>query len=68
MADRISALISALGVLPASFLLVYAVREHRAGSSVLWVVAGALLVLVACTTLVRDVRRLLAAPEGDRED
>lgn len=62
MTDRISALISAFGVIAVSLLLVGAVREYRAGSSVLWVVAGALMFLIACIALVRDVRRLRAGP------
>ncbi|MGW0703257.1 hypothetical protein ACWD0A_28900 [Streptomyces sp. NPDC002867] len=68
MTDRISALISAFGVLGVSLLLVGAVRDYRAGSSVLWVAAGALMFLLACITLVRDVRRLRAAPRGSGAD
>ncbi|RSS33463.1 hypothetical protein [Streptomyces sp. WAC08241] len=62
MTHRISALISALGVLTAVVLLVASVRDHLSGASVLWPVAGAVLFLSASYTLVRDVRRLRAGP------
>ncbi|MFF8378233.1 hypothetical protein ACF07V_19155 [Streptomyces sp. NPDC015661] len=58
MTHRISALISAFGVLASMMLLVLAVREYRSGASVLWLVAGALIFLSASYTLVRDARRL----------
>ena len=58
MAHRISALISAFGVVTGTVLLALAVREYRSGASALWVGAGALIVLSASCTLVRDVRRL----------
>ncbi|WP_392668022.1 hypothetical protein [Streptomyces sp. LN785] len=62
MTNRISALISAFGVLASTFLLVLAVREYRSGASALWLVAGAVLFLGALHTLVRDVWRLRAGP------
>ncbi|WP_251022761.1 hypothetical protein [Streptomyces sp. ISL-10] len=40
--DRISVLISAFGVLAGSVLLISAVREYQAGSSVLWAVGRGL--------------------------
>ncbi|MFJ8057710.1 hypothetical protein [Streptomyces sp. NPDC096142] len=55
---RISALISAFGVLAGVMLVVACVREYRTGASVLWLVAGAAIFLSALYTLVRDVRRL----------
>ncbi|MFI2436681.1 hypothetical protein [Streptomyces sp. NPDC018693] len=58
MTHRISALISAFGVLASVMLLVLAVPEYRSGASVLWLVAGAVIFLSASHTLVRDVRRL----------
>ncbi|MEV6182290.1 hypothetical protein [Streptomyces sp. NPDC052015] len=62
MTHRISALISAFGVLVSVMLLVLAVREYRSGTSVLWLVAGAVIFLIAWYTLVRDVRRLRTGP------
>ncbi|WP_331719741.1 hypothetical protein [Streptomyces virginiae] len=62
MNNRISALISAFGVLASVMLLVFAVREYRSGASVLWLVAGAVIFLGASYTLVRDARRLRAGP------
>ncbi|MET9724463.1 hypothetical protein [Streptomyces zaomyceticus] len=62
MTHRISALISAFGVLASVMLLVLAVREYRSGASVLWLVAGVVIFLSASYTLVRDVRRLRAGP------
>ncbi|MFE3942304.1 hypothetical protein ACFXPV_10565 [Streptomyces sp. NPDC059118] len=62
MTNRISALISSLGVLAGLLLLALAVREHRAGASALWIVAGAVILLGAVHTLVRDVRRLRTGP------
>ncbi|MFE5589522.1 hypothetical protein [Streptomyces sp. NPDC056549] len=58
MTHRISALISAFGVLAGGMLLALAVREYRSGASALWIVAGAALFLGTSYTLVRDVRRL----------
>ncbi|MEV4942875.1 hypothetical protein [Streptomyces zaomyceticus] len=60
--NRISALISAFGVLASVMLLVDAVREYRSGASVLWLVAGAVIFLSASYTLVRDARRLRTGP------
>ncbi|WP_326841091.1 hypothetical protein OHB33_01075 [Streptomyces sp. NBC_01558] len=62
MTNRVSALISAFGVLASVMLLVFAVREYRFGASVLWLVAGAVIFLSASYTLVRDVRRLRTGP------
>jgi hypothetical protein len=55
VANRISTLISAFGVLAGTMLLLLAVREYRAGASVLWVGLGALILTSAVATLVRDV-------------
>ncbi|MFJ9683704.1 hypothetical protein ACIRP2_37625 [Streptomyces sp. NPDC101194] len=62
MTHRISALISAFGVLASVILLVFAVREYRSGASVLWLVAGAAIFFGASYTLARDVRRLRTGP------
>ncbi|MFC9593008.1 hypothetical protein ACFTUC_24920 [Streptomyces sp. NPDC056944] len=62
MTHRISALISAFGVLVAIVLLALAVRDYRSGASALWIVAGAALFLGTSYTLVRDVRRLRTGP------
>jgi O-antigen/teichoic acid export membrane protein len=59
---RISATISAFGVLVGVILLVAFVREYSSGASVLWGVAGAVIFLSASYTLVRDLRRLHARP------
>ncbi|MDT9682292.1 hypothetical protein RND61_09415 [Streptomyces sp. TRM76323] len=59
MTYRISALISAFGVLVSVMLLIGAVREYRSGASAFWLVAGTVIFLSALYTLVRDVR---AAP------
>ncbi|WP_280887987.1 hypothetical protein [Streptomyces sp. LBL] len=58
MTNRISALISAFGVLAAMMLLAMAVGEYRSGASALWIAAGAVIFLSTLYTLVRDVRRL----------
>ncbi|NMI63065.1 hypothetical protein FNV62_47005 [Streptomyces sp. RLB3-17] len=58
MTHRMSALISAFGVLAGMVLLVGAVREYRSGASVVWMAAGAVIFLSALYALVRDVRRL----------
>ncbi|MGW3661122.1 hypothetical protein ACWD6R_38240 [Streptomyces sp. NPDC005151] len=62
MTNRISALISAFGVLASMLLLVVAVREYRPGASALWIGAGAVIFLSALYTFVRDVRRLRTGP------
>ncbi|WP_418960291.1 hypothetical protein [Streptomyces tritici] len=62
MTSRISALISAFGVLVSVMLLVGAMREHRSGASVLWLVAGAVIFLSALYAFVRDLRRLRTGP------
>jgi hypothetical protein len=59
---RISALISAFGVLVSVMLLVAAVREYRSGASALWLVAATAILLSASYTLVRDARRLRTEP------
>ncbi|WP_394427985.1 hypothetical protein [Streptomyces sp. SGAir0957] len=64
MSIRISALVSAFGVLVAALLLVSAVHEYRSGASALWVGAGAALLVGASYTLVRDVRRLRSRQTG----
>ncbi|MFF5966439.1 hypothetical protein ACFY64_22420 [Streptomyces collinus] len=58
MTNRVSALISAFGVLAGSVLLAGAVREYRSGASALWIAGGAVIFLSALYALVRDVRRL----------
>ncbi|MFJ3700447.1 MULTISPECIES: hypothetical protein [unclassified Streptomyces] len=58
MTHRISALISAFGVLVGMLLLALAVREYLAGASALRVGVGALIFLGASYALARDVRRL----------
>ncbi|MFD8347227.1 hypothetical protein ACFV2C_33805 [[Kitasatospora] papulosa] len=62
MTNRISALVSAFGVLASVVLVVAGVREYRSGASALWLVAGAVIFLSALYTLVRDVRRLRTGP------
>ncbi|MFE9724641.1 hypothetical protein ACFYQ5_13905 [Streptomyces sp. NPDC005794] len=63
MTHRISALISAFGVVAGVVLLVLAVREYRSGASVLWFVAGVVIFLSAAYTLfLRDARRLRTGP------
>ncbi|WP_221353043.1 hypothetical protein [Streptomyces beigongshangae] len=62
MTNRISALISAFGVLAGTVLLAGAVREYRSGASVLWTAAGAVIFLSTLYALVRDVRRLRTGP------
>ncbi|MEU7062831.1 hypothetical protein ACIGQE_28340 [Streptomyces sp. NPDC053429] len=64
MIDRISALISAGGLLVSMLLLGVAVREYRSGASALWLAAGAALVLLSLHTLVRDLRRLRTGRTG----
>lgn len=61
---RVSVPISALGVLVGLLLLFSAVREYRSGASVLWPVAGAVILLCAVYTCVRDVRRLRPGQAG----
>ncbi|GAA1542158.1 hypothetical protein GCM10009730_59010 [Streptomyces albidochromogenes] len=58
MTNRVSALISAFGVLASTVMLAGAVREYRSGASALWIAAGAVIFLSAFYALVRDVRRL----------
>ncbi|KPC78044.1 MULTISPECIES: hypothetical protein [Streptomyces] len=62
MTPRISALISAFGVLAGLMLLVLAVREYGSGASALWFGAASVIFLSASYTLVRDVRRLRTGP------
>ncbi|WP_226962577.1 MULTISPECIES: hypothetical protein [unclassified Streptomyces] len=62
LAQRVSAWISAFGVLAAGLLLVVSAGEYRAGASVLWPVGGASVFLGAVYALVRDVRRLRTRP------
>ncbi|MFF1560522.1 hypothetical protein [Streptomyces sp. NPDC058279] len=62
MTHRISALISALSVLPGTLLLVMGVREYRSGASVLWACAGVAIFLGTVVSVVRDVRRLRTGP------
>ncbi|MGW4547816.1 hypothetical protein ACWEN4_15735 [Streptomyces violaceorubidus] len=60
--NRISALISAFGVLASGMLFAFAVREYRSGASALWLVAASAIFLSASYTLVRDARRLRTGP------
>jgi hypothetical protein len=53
--------ISAVGVLAATVLLVGAVLQYRDGASALWVVLGALILLSAVLTLLGDVRHTRGA-------
>ncbi|GGW54036.1 hypothetical protein [Streptomyces griseoloalbus] len=62
MTHRISALISAFGVLAGRMLLVVAVRGYRSGASVLWLGAGAVIFLSASYTFARDMRQLRTGP------
>ncbi|MEU0743554.1 hypothetical protein [Streptomyces sp. NPDC006134] len=64
MAHRISIWISAFGVVVSLALLTGAVLEYRAGASVLWAGAGALIVLCAVHALVRDLRRSRGGPSS----
>ncbi|WP_189533718.1 hypothetical protein [Streptomyces roseolilacinus] len=58
MTDRISAVISAFGVLASVLVFVMAVDEYRSGASALWIAGGAAIFLSAAYALVRDVLRL----------
>ncbi|CAL9339228.1 hypothetical protein SUDANB58_00231 [Streptomyces sp. enrichment culture] len=62
MANRISIWISVFGVVASLALLTGALLEYRAGASVLWAGAGALIVLCAVHALVRDVSRARRKP------
>ncbi|MFJ2824714.1 hypothetical protein ACIO7M_26870 [Streptomyces toxytricini] len=62
MTHRISALLSAFGVLAGVVLLVVAVGDYRSGASGFWLVNGAVVLLSASYMLVRDVRRARADP------
>ncbi|MER6955174.1 MULTISPECIES: hypothetical protein [unclassified Streptomyces] len=62
MTNRISAVISAFGVLATMVLLIGTFREYRSGASVLWIAAGGVLFLIASYALTRDVRRLRTTP------
>ncbi|MFG2440780.1 hypothetical protein [Streptomyces sp. NPDC048508] len=62
MTNRVSALISGIGVLASVMLLILAVREYRSGASILWLVAGAVILISASYTLVSDARQLRTGP------
>ncbi|MFF8387355.1 hypothetical protein ACF053_27445 [Streptomyces kanasensis] len=64
MALRITALISALGVVPGVLLLVLAVREYRSGGSALRIAAGAAILLGSLYACVRDMQRLRSRPSA----
>ncbi|MEV7618179.1 hypothetical protein [Streptomyces sp. NPDC089799] len=64
MTNRISALISAFGVLSGTLLLVLAVGEYRSGAPGLWIAAGAAVFLSASCALVRDVRQVRTGRTG----
>ncbi|WLW53992.1 hypothetical protein [Streptomyces sp. YU58] len=53
---RYSTVISAIGVLAATALLVGAVLQYRDGASMVWVVLGGVILLSAVLTLLGDVR------------
>ncbi|WP_411574480.1 hypothetical protein [Streptomyces fradiae] len=57
-ADRISAAVSALGVVAGTLVLLMAFDEYQAGGSAGWVALGAAVLLASLCALVRDVRRL----------
>jgi hypothetical protein len=63
---RLSTVISAVGVLAATGLLVGAVLQYRDGASVLWVVLGGLILLSAVLTLLGDVRHSRGALPRER--
>ncbi|WOI62311.1 hypothetical protein [Streptomyces fradiae] len=56
--DRISAAVSALGIVAGTLVLLVAFDQYRAGGSAGWVALGAAVLLASLYTLVRDVRRL----------
>jgi formate hydrogenlyase subunit 3/multisubunit Na+/H+ antiporter MnhD subunit len=60
--NRISALISAFGVLASVMVLVLSIGQYRSGASTLWLVAGVVIVLAALYALVQDIRRLRTEP------
>lgn len=62
---RYSTVISAVGVLAATVLLVGAVLQYRDGASLLWVVLGGVIFLSAVLTLVGDVRHSRRRPSGE---
>ncbi|MGW0941300.1 hypothetical protein ACWD4O_01940 [Streptomyces sp. NPDC002623] len=62
MTHRISAVVSAFGVLATVVLLIGSVREYRSGASGFWIAAGGVLFLITSYALIHDVRRLRAAP------
>ncbi|MFD8553514.1 hypothetical protein ACFV08_18415 [Streptomyces fradiae] len=56
--DRISAAVSALGVVAGTLVLLVAFDQYRAGESAGWVALAAAVLLASLHALVRDVRRL----------
>jgi lysylphosphatidylglycerol synthetase-like protein (DUF2156 family) len=68
VANRISTLISAFGVLAGAMFLLIGVGEYQAGASVLWAVGGVFIFLIAVYALVRDlrtVRKPVAGRDGE---
>jgi ABC-type nickel/cobalt efflux system permease component RcnA len=68
VANRISTLISAFGVLVGAMFLLIGIGEYQAGASVLWAVGGVLIFLIAVYALVRDlrtVRKPVAGRDGE---
>jgi hypothetical protein len=63
---RISTVISAVGVLAATVLLVGAVLQYRDGASLFWVVLGGVILLSAALTLAGDVRHSRGRLPGER--
>ncbi|WP_327177476.1 hypothetical protein OG599_20780 [Streptomyces sp. NBC_01335] len=60
--NRVSVLISILGV-PVSVMLLYvSVQDYRAGASSFWIWSSAVVLLGALYALVKDVRQLRTGP------
>ncbi|MFD3546297.1 hypothetical protein ACFWUW_11905 [Streptomyces sp. NPDC058655] len=62
MTHRISALISAFGVLASVIVVIAGVREYRSGASIFWLAGAVVIFLSALYTLVRDAQRLRTQP------
>ncbi|MBT2493094.1 hypothetical protein J7E96_32225 [Streptomyces sp. ISL-96] len=66
MTNRISTLISAFGVLAALMFLIFAIREYRAGSSVLVFGLGIFVFAGAVYALIRDIRTQAKGSDPER--
>ncbi|MFD1830127.1 hypothetical protein ACFSJS_10670 [Streptomyces desertarenae] len=64
MANLISTLISAFGVLVGAMFLFIGIGEYQAGASVLWAVGGVFIFLIAVYALVRDLRTVRKPAAG----